>query len=93
MINACHSLQIEPETLVGYVDAFSSADAKGVIGTEVRVPVPLAMAWAETFFASLIAGDDALTALQAARLHFLQHGNLFALAYTAHCWAHLKLIN
>jgi hypothetical protein len=93
VINACHSLQIEPETLVGYVDAFSSADAKGVIGTEVRVPVPLAMAWAETFFASLIAGDDALTALQAARLHFLQHGNLFGLAYTAHCWAHLKLIN
>ena len=93
VINACHSVDISPETLVGYVDAFSAgANAKGVIGTEVRVPVPFAMTWAEAFFGALVKdGADALTALARARWTFLSQGNLFGLVYTPYCWGHLRL--
>ena len=93
LINACHSLEISPATLVSYVDAFvGGGNAVGVIGTEVKVPQRLAMEWAEAFFAALLVkGAQAGGALQAARFDFLASGNLFGLVYTAHCWAHLSL--
>lgn len=93
LINACHSLEISPATLVSYVDAFvGGGNAVGVIGTEVKVPQGLAMEWAEAFFAALLVEDaQAGAALQAARFDFLASGNLFGLVYTAHCWAHLSL--
>ncbi len=93
VINACHSLEITPATLVSYVDAFvGGGNAVGVIGTEVKVPQLLAMAWAEAFFAALLQPDAQIgAALQAARFDFLASGNLFGLVYTAHCWAHLRL--
>lgn len=93
LINACHSLEISPATLVSYVDAFvGGGNAVGVIGTEVKVPQRLAMEWAEAFFAALLVkGSQAGGALQAARFDFLASGNLFGLVYTAHCWSHLSL--
>ena len=93
VINACHSLEISPATLVSYVDAFvGGGNAVGVIGTEVKVPQTLAMEWAESFFAALLApGAQAGQALQKARFDFLASGNLFGLVYTAHCWAHLSV--
>ena len=93
LINACHSLEISPATLVSYVDAFvGGGNAVGVIGTEVKVPQRLAMEWAEAFFAALLQpGAQAGAALQAARFDFLKSGNLFGLVYTAHCWSHLTL--
>lgn len=93
VINACHSLEISPATLVSYVDAFvGGGNAVGVIGTEVKVPQRLAMEWAESFFAALLQPDaEAGAAMQAARFDFLRSGNLFGLVYTAHCWAHLRL--
>ncbi|HEX2701599.1 MAG TPA: CHAT domain-containing protein [Acidimicrobiales bacterium] len=93
LINACHSLEISPATLVSYVDAFvGGGNAVGVIGTEVKVPQGLAMEWAEAFFAALLQPDaQAGDALRAARFHFLSSGNLFGLVYTAHCWSHLQL--
>jgi hypothetical protein len=93
LINACHSLEISPATLVSYVDAFvGGGNAVGVIGTEVKVPQRLAMDWAEAFFAALLRPDgQAGAALQAARFDFLATGNLFGLVYTAHCWSHLQL--
>src|SRR5262249_4667080 len=43
-INACHSVAVEPETLVTYLDVlFDRGHAAGVIGTEVRVEQALAM--------------------------------------------------
>jgi CHAT domain len=94
VINACHSLDVLPETFLSYVDAFvGSGTAVGVIGTEVKVPQTLAMRWAETFFEALTRQDGrADKALQAANFHFLAAGNLFGLVYTAHCWAHLSLV-
>jgi hypothetical protein len=97
-INACHSLEINPDTVSSYVEAFvASGHAAGVIGTEVRVQHELAMELAKEFFARLLelnAQDAALAtvdaALRAARMSFLSRGSIFGLAYTPFCWADLR---
>jgi hypothetical protein len=93
-VNACHSLAIEPETLVSYLDAFVTwGHAAGVIGTEVKVAQPLAMELAEQFFRRLLARTHTVeTALHEVRLDYLAHGNLFGLVYTPYCWADLRLV-
>jgi hypothetical protein len=92
-INACHSLAIEPETFVTYVDAFITAGhAAGVIGTEVQVAQPLAMDLAEQFFRRLLARTHTVeTALHEIRMDYLARGNLFGLVYTPYCWADLHM--
>lgn len=99
-INACHSLEIHPETLVSYLDAFvGSARAAGVIGTEVRVSQDLAMKVAEQFFDLLLVQEKTVDgqsksfnvdeALRTIRLDYLADGNLLGLVYTPYCWAEL----
>jgi hypothetical protein len=92
-INACHSLAIEPETLVSYLDAFvTRGNAAGVIGTEVKVPQSLAMDLAEKFFQRLLSRKHTVeSALHEIRLEYLAAGNLFGLMYTPYCWADLRL--
>jgi hypothetical protein len=97
-INACHSLEINPDTVSTYVEKFvASGHAAGVIGTEVRVEQQLAMELAKEFFKRLLgvnAQDGTLAsvdvALRAARLSFLASGNIFGLSYTPFCWADLS---
>jgi hypothetical protein len=92
-INACHSAEINPDTLVSYLDAFvGTANAAGLIGTEVRVDQDLAMDVAEQFFRSLFRGATVDGALHAVRLDFLAAGNLLGLVYTPYCMADLRLV-
>jgi hypothetical protein len=92
-INACHSLAVEPETLVSYLDAFvGTGHAAGVIGTEVKVDQRLAMNVAQQFFGYLLGGNHTVeSALRAIRLDYLASGNLLGLVYTPYCWADLRL--
>ncbi|HEX2091043.1 MAG TPA: CHAT domain-containing protein [Longimicrobiaceae bacterium] len=92
-INACHSLEINPDTLVSYLDAFvGTARAAGVIGTEVKVSQNLAMEFAIAFFRYLTQDNWTVDrALRQVRLDFLRDGNLFGLLYTPYCWADLTL--
>jgi hypothetical protein len=92
-INACHSVEINPATLVSYLQAFvGSARAAGVIGTEVKVAQGLAMEFATTFFTLLAQpGWTVDRALRQVRLDFLRDANLFGLLYTPYCWADLEL--
>jgi len=92
-VNACHSLAVEPETFVSYLDAFiTDGHAAGVIGTEVKVAQPLAMDVADQFFRRLLSRTYTVeTALREIRLDYLAAGNLFGLVYTPYCWADLKL--
>jgi hypothetical protein len=92
-INACHSLAIEPATMVTYLDAFlGQGNAAGVIGTEVKVDQRLAMEVAENFFKSWVAENATVEeALRDIRLNYLRRGNLFGLVYTPYCWSELKL--
>lgn len=99
-VNACHSLEIHPKTLVSYLDAFvGTARAAGVIGTEVRINQDLAMKVAEQFFDLLLAQQQTVDgkakpftvdeALRTIRLDYLADGNLLGLVYTPYCWAEL----
>jgi len=91
-INACHSLEINPDTLTTYLEAFVGAGhAAGVIGTEVKVSQALAMDVAISFFEWLFQGASVDQALHTVRLDYLKCGNLFGLVYTSYCWADLKL--
>jgi hypothetical protein len=101
-INACHSVEIHPETLVSYLDALvGSAHAAGVIGTEVRVNQDLAMNVAEQFFDLLLVQQKLVDgqsqplnvdeALRKIRLDYLADGNLLGLVYTPYCWSELCL--
>jgi hypothetical protein len=93
-INACHSLAIEPETLVSYLQAFvSRGRAAGVIGTEVQVEQNMAMAVAESFVARWMSGEQSVEeTLRAIRIDYLKQGNLFGLVYTPYCWSELKIV-
>ena len=92
-INACHSVDIEPDSLVSLLKSFvGRAGAAGVIGTEVRVNQPLAVKVAEIFFDEFVNKGTAVSqALHKIQLHFLNKGNLFGLMYTPYCSADLKL--
>ncbi|MCB1057310.1 MAG: CHAT domain-containing protein [Acidobacteria bacterium] len=92
-INACHSVELQPEMLLSYQDAFiGGADASGIIGTEVRINPDLALEFAGRFF-ELFLGERKTVdqALRQARFDFLADGNLFGLVYTPYCWADLQL--
>ncbi|MBI3699107.1 MAG: CHAT domain-containing protein [Afipia sp.] len=93
-INACHSVAIEPETLVSYLDAFvGRGNAAGVIGTEVKVEQAMAMDVAESFFSTWMDGQHTVEmALRTIRLDYLRQGNLFGLVYTPYCWSELKTV-
>ena len=92
-INACHSVDIEPDSLVSLLRSFvGRAGAAGVIGTEVRVNQSLAIKVAEIFFDEFVNKGTAVSqALHKIQLHFLSKGNLFGLMYTPYCSADLKL--
>jgi hypothetical protein len=92
-INACHSLEIYPKTLVSYLDAFvGTARAAGVIGTEVKVNQALAMDVAKQFFELLLTEQKSVDeALRAIRMGYLAKGNLLGLFYTPYCWAELRI--
>jgi hypothetical protein len=93
-INACHSLAIEPATLVSFLQAFvGRGQAAGVIGTEVKVEQSMAMDVAESFVTNWLSGRNTVEeALRAIRLDYLRHGNLFGLVYTPYCWSELKIV-
>lgn len=92
-INACHSLDILPDSLVSLLKAFMGhANAAGIIGTEVRVDQNLGYRIAEMFFDEFVNERKKVwEALQTIRFHFLCQGNLFGLIYTPYCSADLQL--
>ena len=90
-INSCHSVEITPDSLAQFVDAFVGADAAGVIGTETAVHQELAGEVAEVFWASFGRGDTVGQALAEVRSRLLSKGNLLGLAYTAYCSSDLRL--
>jgi hypothetical protein len=92
-INACHSAEINPDTLVSYLDVFvGTANAAGVIGTEVKVNQVLAMDVATQFLSRFFQGWTVDNALHAVRTDYLASGNLLGLVYTAYCLADLSLV-
>jgi len=90
-INGCHTVEITPDSLAHFVDAFSGVCASGVIGTETDVHQALAGEVAELFWQRFRGGLTVGAALSQVRLLLLSKCNLLGLAYTAYCSASLRL--
>jgi len=92
-INACHSIEINPDTLGSFLESFIGTEfASGIIGTEVSVDQTLAMNFAEKFFTGFVKeGKSVGEAIHQARMANLAKQNLFGLVYTPYCFADLRL--
>jgi Leucine-rich repeat (LRR) protein len=92
-INGCHTTEMEPAQAIDLVNGFvETAQASGVIGTEVTVFEPLATKIGEAFFKGLLEGNDVGTALRNARRSLLigPRPNPLGLAYIPFALATLK---
>lgn len=91
MINGCHTLEITPESLLNFVDSFTTAQASGVIGTEITIEQNIASEVGRLFLGSFRAGSSVGEAMQAMRLSLLARNNLMGLNYIAYCSTDLAL--
>jgi hypothetical protein len=92
-INGCHTTNLTPEIAMDFVNAFvSTSHAAGVIGTEITIFEPLAVAFAETFFDCFLRRGQTLgEAVRSARLELLGQGNPLGLVYIPFALPGLRL--
>lgn len=92
-INACESADLSPLFYNGFVPYFMSKGARGVIGTECKMPALFAAEWARAFFDALLAGKPLGDTVLALRRSFLSdHGNPLGLLYGLHCNADTQVV-
>jgi hypothetical protein len=82
-LNGCQTTDLEPERVLDFVSYFvGTADASGVIGTEITVFENMARTFAEAFLKEFAARQVPLgRAVTHARLALLDQGNPLGLAY------------
>lgn len=93
-INGCHTTELKADEAIDLVNGFvETAQASGVIGTEVTVFESLATRMAQAFFQELLSGAGVGTALRNARLSLLlgDRPNPLGLVYIPFALATLKL--
>ena len=91
-INACESAELSPLFYEGFVPYFLDKGARGVIGTECKVPQYFALEWAEKFFDSFLMGEavgDIFLKLR--RYFFEKHNNILGLMYAVYINADTRL--
>ena len=92
-INACESGNLSPSFYSGFVPYFMSKGARGVIGTECKMPVLFGAAWAESFFDDFLQGMTlGELVLMKRRDFYLNHNNLLGLLYGVHCNIDTQLV-
>jgi hypothetical protein len=92
-INGCHTTALEPEIAFDLVEAFvEMVGAAGVIGTEITIHEPLAVAFGEVCTKRFMDGTPIGEAVRQARLELLQQGNPLGLVYDAFAVASLKMV-
>jgi hypothetical protein len=93
VINGCHTTAIEPRQAIDLVNGFiGTAHASGVIGTEITIFEPLAVAMGEELLKNLLAGKNVGFALRDARRAILtRDANPLGLVYVAFALATLSL--
>lgn len=85
-LNACESGELSPLFYSGFVPYFLNRGARGVIGTECRVPGLFASEWAKAFFDGLFSGDPLGKVVLDLRRRFLHDSNNpLGLLYVVHC--------
>jgi hypothetical protein len=92
LLNGCHTAELTPQSPVNFVDAFSSAHASGVIGTEITLHQSLAGEAVELMLRHFASGQVGIgEVVRRMRHDLLAKGNLLGLAYTPYCSAELRL--
>ena len=92
-INACESGELDPRFYEGFVTYFVAKGARGVIGTECKVPVVVAIEFADRFFKRLLDGETVGETTLAVRRELLtQCGNPLGLVYGVHCDAGTRIL-
>lgn len=85
-LNACESAELSPLFYNGFVSYFMRKGARGVIGSECKIPVLFAEAWAKSFFGDFLDGEPlGELILMQRRRFFLEHNNILGLLYGVHC--------
>ncbi len=91
-INGCHTTALEPEIAFDLVTGFvETANAAGVIGTEITIFEPLACAFAEECLRHFLNGVPIGEAIRRARLKLLEEGNPLGLTYIPFAVASLSM--
>ncbi|MFM0521834.1 CHAT domain-containing protein [Caballeronia jiangsuensis] len=85
-INACESATMSPAFYDGFAPYFMSKGARGVIGTECKMPALFATEWAAAFFDKFLGGAALGRTFLDLRKSFLRnHNNPLGLLYAVHC--------
>jgi hypothetical protein len=93
-INACESADLSPSFYSGFVPYFMSKGARGVIGTECKVPVLFGAAWAKSFFEEFLQGASlGELVLMKRREFYFRHNNLLGLLYGVYCNVDTQLVS
>ncbi|WP_222272351.1 CHAT domain-containing protein [Modestobacter marinus] len=85
-VNACDSAGLSPLFYDGFVPYFMSKGARGVVGTECKIPAVFATEWARRFFDSFLDGNalgDVVLRLRRSLL--VEHKNPLGLIYAVYC--------
>lgn len=92
-INGCHTTSLSPEVALDLVSGFIEVShAAGVMGTEITIFEPIAVAFAEECFRRfLIEGQTLGDAVRGARLTMLKNGNPLGLVYIPYAMAGLQI--
>lgn len=91
-INACESAELSPLFYDGFVPYFMAKGARGVVGTECRIPVLFAIEWADAFFEEFLDGATVGEAMLKLRQDFVRlHNNPLGLIYAIHCDADTRI--
>ena len=92
-INACESAELSPFFYNDFLNHFVSKGARGVIGTECKIPAVFASEWAKRFFTRFLPGKPlGELLLELRREFFFEHNNLLGLAYALYCDADTQIL-
>lgn len=93
-INGCHTTNLSPDKALDFVSAFVQvAQAAGVIGTEITIFEPIAVAFAEACLQQFLVERQSIgDSVRSARLDMLKANNPLGLVYVPFVMAGLKLV-
>jgi hypothetical protein len=92
-INGCHTTALEPNTALSFVSRLvDTAEAAGVIGTEITTFEPLAGAFATACLRRFLEGAEIGAAVRGARLELLARANPLGLIYVPFVLPSLRLV-
>jgi hypothetical protein len=91
-INACESAELTPAFYDGFVPYFVAKAARGVIGTECKMPAVFAAEWALRFFPRFLGGEPVGGVMLDLRREFCKrHNNPLGLLYAVYCNADTRI--